>query len=196
MLARCQQYQHIKGVHQLSLDHSSQQHTTTILQLHLVVRVGALIQQKSKVGSGVCVPNKRNQWANWTLRTLWDWNESWMNNHNNITLLFVCSQKICIWFPFFSGEMLIGSHIPNPQFLHDFRWKFCLQPICWEPSCFGRLQNLVWCCQDVILECPDGEYDMCLVSKYQACKLRSHTVQYIKHGICVLIVFGTINISQ
>lgn len=54
MLARCQQYQHIKGVHQLSLDHSSQQHTTNILQLHLVVRVGALIQQKSKVASCVC----------------------------------------------------------------------------------------------------------------------------------------------
>ena len=60
----------------------------------------------------VCVPNKRKQWANWTLRTLWDWNESWMNNYNNITLLFVCSQKtvkmlfwnalmvnmICAWY--------------------------------------------------------------------------------------------------
>lgn len=49
----------------------------------------------------VCVPNKRNQWANWTLRTLWDWNESWMNNHNNITLLFVCSQKNMPLIPFF-----------------------------------------------------------------------------------------------
>lgn len=101
MLARCQQYQHIKGVHQLSLDHSPQQ-------------LSCRFTWSSELGRWFSRRSPRRLWCVCRIKEtnelteLWGhfgiFNESWMNNCNNITLLFVCSQKTAYESLFFAEK--------------------------------------------------------------------------------------------